>query len=70
MEEVIYNVRTMEISYAWSQRGASYFPTTCGSAETREYKYLEIFEDDFGDTTHKEINRPSICHFLCKVLKK
>ena len=46
----------------------SYFVTTCRRTETHEGKYLANFEDDFGNVTCKEINRPSICHFSCEVL--
>ena len=47
----------------------SCFVSTCGTAEAHEDKYLTNFEEDFGNVACKEINRPSICHFLCEFLR-
>ena len=47
----------------------SYFVSTCRTREAHKDKHLANFEEDFGNVTCKEINRPSICHFLCEFLR-
>ena len=47
----------------------SCFASTCGTIEDHEDKHLANFEEDFDNVACKEINRPSICHFLCEVLR-
>ena len=51
-------VKTMEISWACSQRGMCSFATTCRSAEVREEKFLANFKDNFSEVTCKEVRRP------------
>ena len=68
MKTTISDVPIYIIAYAWSQRGVSYVVSTCGSTAPHQDKYLSHFEDDFGNVTAKEINRPSICNFLYEYL--
>ena len=58
----------MEIERAWNQRGMLYFTSTCGT-EMHEETCLSNFEDYFGTVACKEINRLSICNFVCEVLR-
>jgi hypothetical protein len=57
-------VKLMAISYAWSQRGVSYFLSTCGSTHQSNILYQSNFEDEFGNVDFKLIPRPHIAHFL------
>ena len=40
------------------------FATTCSSTEKQEDKCLCRYEDDFGNSTYEDVNRPKIYHFL------
>jgi hypothetical protein len=64
----IAGVELFVMAYAWSQRGVSYFVSTCGKTEPHPEKYQSHFEDDFGNIVFKEINRPHIAHFLYEFL--
>ena len=61
-------VKTMAISCSRSQRGTSYFVSTCGIRKNHKNKRIAKLEDDFGNVTCKEINMPSISHKLCEIL--
>jgi hypothetical protein len=65
---VIGEVKLFALAYAWSQRGISYFLSTCGRTDPHPQKYRSNFEDDFGVVTFKELNRPYIAHFLYEYL--
>ena len=58
----------MTTAYAWSQRGSSYFVSTCGRKEIHEDNHMANFEDDSGKFNYKEINNSSGCHDLHEVL--
>ena len=60
----IAEVPIFAVAYAWSKRGVSYFVSMCGRTVPSEFKYLSHFEDDYGNTACKEIDRPEIAHFL------
>ena len=64
----ISGVKLIALAYAWSQKGVSYFISTCGSTEASRVKYLSSFEDEFGNVSHKTIDRPELCHFLYEYL--
>ena len=64
MSTMISGIPIYIIAYALSQRGVSYMISTCGSTAPHQDKYLSQFEDDFGNVTAKEINRPCISKFL------
>jgi len=49
-------------------RGVSYFVSTCGKTTKHPEKYVSSFEDEFGNTSCKELDRPSIAHFLHEFL--
>ena len=68
MSTCIAGVHLFVIVYAWSQRGLSYFVSTCGDTTPHETKYMSYFEDDFGNVNFKELSRPSICHYLYEFL--
>ena len=68
MTAAMHDVKTMEIACVWSQRGTSYFVSTCRSTKIHEDKRIAKLEDYFGNVTCKEINRLSIRHNLCEVL--
>ena len=42
--------------------------STCGSTSVHAEKYLSHFEDDYGNITSKDINRPKVLHFLYEYL--
>ena len=50
--------------YAWSKKGRSYIISTCGSTEPHPEPYVTSFEDDWGNTSFKELPRPKLAHFL------
>ncbi|MGL5936847.1 MAG: hypothetical protein ACRCZI_14630, partial [Cetobacterium sp.] len=64
MTTTIAGVTVHAIGYAWSQKGVSYFVSTCGDTEPCSQKYQSLYEDEWGNTQVREINRPNICHFL------
>jgi len=64
MKATISDVNLLAIAYAWSQKGVSYFISTCGSTEASNIKYESKFEDEWGKTNFKEIPRPKILHYL------
>ena len=68
MSSEIAGVKLFAIAYAWSQRGISYFLSTCGKTTPCEVKYETHFEDAYGNTQYKEIDRPDIAHFLYEFL--
>ena len=68
MKTEISGIKILVLAYAWSQRGVSYMISTCGSTSVHADKYLSHFEDDFGNVTSKEINRPKVSHFLYEYL--
>ena len=68
MTTSIAGVDLTAIACAWSQNGVSYFVTTCGSTKPHEIKHQSKFEDRWGNTQVREIDRPAICHFLCEYL--
>ena len=42
----INGIDLFAVAYAWSQRGASYFLSTCGKTPAHKTKYLTHFEDE------------------------
>jgi hypothetical protein len=68
MTATIDGVDIIALAYAWSQKGVSYFVSTCGSTEISPIKYEYKFEDEWGNTEYKELNRPMLAHFLYEYL--
>jgi len=64
MRAVISHVPLLAIAYAWSQKGVSYFISTCGKTTPSPHKYEAKFEDDWGNTSFREIPRPDVLHVL------
>ncbi|KAG7355118.1 hypothetical protein IV203_004474 [Nitzschia inconspicua] len=68
MTTTISGVPLIAVAYAWSQNRVSYFISTCGSTEVSPIKYESKFEDAWGNTSFKLINRPKLAHFLYEYL--
>lgn len=68
MTTTISDVNVIVMAYAWSQRGVSYFVSTCGSTEVAKEPYYTKFEDEFGGVSDKEIKRPKLAEFLYQFL--
>ena len=68
MTTTISEVPVIAVAYAWSQKGVSYFVSTCGSTELSLIKYQSKFEDEWGNTNIWEIDRPQLAYFLYKYL--
>jgi hypothetical protein len=68
MKTTINSVNLIAIAYAWSQKGVSYFISSCGSTVPSQIKYESKFEDEWGMTNFREIDRPQIVHFLFEYL--
>ena len=68
MRTKIAGVPIFCLAYAWSQRGISYFVSTCGSTEVCRDKYMSNYEDEYGNICHNEINRPEVIHFFYEFL--
>jgi hypothetical protein len=45
----------------------SYFVSSCGKTSAHELKYVSNYEDDFGNISQKEINRPEVAHFCTSI---
>ena len=63
MTAMIAGVKVIAVAYAWSQKGVSYFISTCGNMETCDIMYESKYEDDYGQVCIKEIPRPNMLHF-------
>jgi Transposase IS4 len=68
MTATISGVPIIAMAYAWSQKGVSYFVSTCGNTEVSQVKYESKFEDEWGNTQYKELDRPQLAHFLYEYL--
>jgi hypothetical protein len=68
MRTTIADVPLMAIAYAWSQKGISYFITTCGATEPDPVKYVLKFEDEWGHVGSRLLDRLMIVHFLYEYL--
>ena len=68
MRATIADVPVIAMAYAWSQKGVSYFVSTCGCTAPSEVKYESKYEDAWGNTAIKLIDRPELCHFLYEFL--
>ena len=60
MKTTIAEVEPIAIACAWSQRGVAYFISSCGSTEIHDEKHASNYEDDYGNITYKEINKPNL----------
>jgi hypothetical protein len=68
MTSVIGGAKLLSLAYAWSQKGVSYFLSTCGSTHQSSVMYESNFEDEFGNVSSKFLPRPQISHFLYEYL--
>ena len=68
MKTVIHSVPILAIAYAWSSRGIAYFGSTVGDTGVDAKQYISKFEDDYGNTGWKHINRPKILTFIYEFL--
>jgi hypothetical protein len=62
MTTEIGGVFLIAICYAWSQQRCSYFISTCGSTTAHPIKYETSYEDEWGQTAVRYIDRPNIVH--------
>jgi hypothetical protein len=68
MTTTISGINMMDMAYAWSQKGISYFLSTCGSTEVSSVLYRSAFEDEFGNVNYKFLPCPQIAHFTFEYL--
>jgi hypothetical protein len=68
MTTTIAGIKMMAMAYAWSQKGISYFLSTCGSTEVSSVLYRSAFEDEFGNMDYNYLPRPQIAHFTFEYL--
>jgi hypothetical protein len=63
MTAEISGVPLLALVYAWSQSSVAYFISTCGSTQPHPKKYESKFEDEWGGTSVRLIDRPDIAHW-------
>jgi hypothetical protein len=68
MMTTIAGIKIMAMAYAWSQKGISYFLSTCGSTEVSSVLYRSAFGDEFGNVDYKFLPHPQIAHFTFEYL--
>jgi hypothetical protein len=68
MKTCIAGIDLVAMAYAWSQSSVAYFISSCGATEPSPFKYVSRFEDEWGRTASREIDRPQIAHFLYQYL--
>jgi hypothetical protein len=68
MTTTIDVIKMMAMAYAGSQKGISYFFSTCGSTEVSSVLYRSALEDEFGNVDYKFLPRPQIAHFTFEYL--
>ena len=56
----VAGVPLLAIACAWSQSSCAYFISTCGSTQPNPVKYESKFEDEWGGTSVRLIDRPDI----------
>jgi hypothetical protein len=68
MKATIGGVDLFIMAYAWSQKGISYFVSTCGTTVRHSTDYQSKFPDGFGNTDARSYPRPSIAHMVYEFL--
>jgi hypothetical protein len=68
MTNNIAGVEMLALEYAWSQRGVSYFLSTCGNTAVASVAYRSAFEDDFGNVDYKFLPWLQLAHFIFEYL--
>ena len=68
MTSFVCGVQLIALVYAWSQKGVSFFVSTCGKTEQSDKPYPSHFEDEFGFVDYKELPRPRLSEFLFEYL--
>jgi hypothetical protein len=61
-------VKLLALAYAWSQKGVSYFLSTCGNTNPSSVMYEINFEDYVGSISSTLLPRPHIYQFLYEYL--
>lgn len=56
------------MAYAWSQKGVTYFVSSCGTTMQHKKFYLYCFEVEYGNVQEKDLPQPTITHFLYETL--
>ena len=68
MKSTISEVDIFVMAYAWSNKGISYFVSSCGTTIRHERNYMSKFEDEMGCVQAKELARPQVAHMLYEFL--
>jgi hypothetical protein len=68
MTIIISCVEMLDLAYAWSQRGVSYFLSMCGNVAVSLIAYRKAFEDDFDHVYYKFMQWPHLAHFIYEYL--
>jgi hypothetical protein len=68
MSTEISGVRLLAIAFAWSQKSISFFISTIGTTAPALESYASNFEDEYGNTCSKLIQRPEIVDFIYRFL--
>ena len=63
----IADVKLIMMAYAWSQKGVSFFLSTCGSTTKSDKTYRSHFENEYGQVDFKELPRPKLAEFIYEV---
>lgn len=64
MKTTIEGVPIIAMAYAWSQKGVSFFVSTCGTTVPSVHAYVANFQDEWGRPSSKELPRPMLAEFL------
>ena len=64
----IAGIDLIVMAYAWSQKGISFFLSTCGSTAKSRNSYRSHFENEYGQVDFKELPRPKLAEFLFEYL--
>lgn len=64
MKANISGVNLFVMAYAWSNKGISYFVSSCGTTIRHEQNYVSKFEDEMGCVQTKELARPAVAHMF------
>ena len=64
MVSEIAGVKLIAMAYAWSQKGISFFVSTCGSTAKSCKTYRSHFENEYGQVDYKDLPRPKLAEHL------
>ena len=64
----IAGIDLIAMAYTWSQKGISFFLSTCGSTAKSRNSYRSHFENEYSQVDFKELPRPKLAEFLFEYL--